>query len=158
MIKKFRFLLPGFNVRPIEMEGAIGSIQLQKANDFIAIRRNNAEIFKSYVSKLTGSKSQKENGFCTWFGHSIIFPEEFKERDQLAAFLMDRGIETRPIISGNFLNQPSCKLYKFHFRKKDFRVSQEIEDRGFFIGLPTKDMCLNTLNFLIEKLLKIANY
>ena len=67
------------------------------------------------------------------------------------------GIETRPILTGNFLNQPSCKLYKFKFRKKDFKVSQEIEDRGFFIGLPTKDMSVNTLNFLAEKLLRINN-
>ena len=35
---------------------------------------------------------------------------------------------------------------------------QEIEDRGFFIGLPTNDMSYKTLNFLTEKLLKIKDY
>ncbi len=132
--KKFRFLLPGFNVRPIEMEGAIGSIQLQKANDFIAIRRNNAEIFKSHVSKLTGSKSQKENGFCTWFGHSIIFPEEFKERDKLAAFLMDRGIETRPILAGNFLNNPVLKYLNYSTPINEYSIAEKIDKHGLFFG------------------------
>ena len=73
-------------------------------------------------------------------------------------YLNNKGVETRPILSGNFLNQESCKLYKFKYQKKDFKTSQEIEDRGFFIGLPTNDMNISTLNFLCEKLLRIKEF
>ena len=72
-------------------------------------------------------------------------------------YLNFSGIETRPILSGNFLNQPSCKLYNFEFNKKSFKASQEIEDSGFFIGLPTNDMTLEKIDFLTEKLLKIKD-
>ena len=72
-------------------------------------------------------------------------------------FLNNSGVETRPILSGNFLNQPSCKLYNFKYKKNNFRVSQEIEDRGFFIGLPTKDITSKKITFLTEKLLKIKD-
>ncbi len=73
-------------------------------------------------------------------------------------YLNSNGIETRPILSGNFLNQPSCKLFNFKFNKKEFLNSQEIEDRGFFIGLPTDQIDQNLLTFLTEKLMKIKNF
>ena len=56
-----------------------------------------------------------------------------------------------------FFNQAGCKLYKFSYNKRSIKVSQEIEDRGFFIGLPTKNISLNKLNFLVENLIKIEN-
>ena len=77
-------------------------------------------------------------------------------KEKFLKYLNSFGVETRPILSGNFLNQESCKLYKFD--NKNFKISQEIEDRGFFIGLPTNNMPHKTLNFLCEKLLKIKDF
>ena len=51
-------------------------------------------------------------------------------------YLNSSGVETRPILSGNFLNQPSAKLYKLNNGNIKFNNSQMIEDTGFFIGLP----------------------
>ena len=67
-------------------------------------------------------------------------------------------IETRPIISGNFLNQPCIKLYKLKTKNEKFLGSQEIEDRGFFVGLPTKKISNEKLNYLIKNLLKIDDF
>ena len=72
-------------------------------------------------------------------------------------YLNAQGIETRPILSGNFLNQPSAKLYKFNINKKKYKVSQDVEDRGFFIGLPTKPISNDILNLLSKNLLNIDN-
>tara|TARA_B110000008_G_C16896970_1_gene535142 strand:- start:19 stop:1212 length:1194 start_codon:yes stop_codon:yes gene_type:complete len=138
--KKFRFLLPGFNVRPIEMEGAIGSIQLKKADGFIDIRRENAEIFKDYVEDLGDCKYQKENGYCTWFGHSILFSEDFKERDNLANYLMDHGIETRPILAGNFLNNPVLKHLNYSTPLNNYPISEKIDKHGLFFGSHNKSL------------------
>ena len=132
--KKFRFLFPGFNVRPIEMEGAIGSVQLKKADDFIKVRRNNATIFKQYVEELDGCKSQEENGFCSWFGHSILFPEDFKKRDELAYYLADLGIESRPILAGNFLNNPVLEHLNYETPFSEYPVSEKIDKHGLFFG------------------------
>ena len=70
-------------------------------------------------------------------------------------YLNKNGIETRPIISGNFLNQPCIKLYNINQNKKLFKNAQEIEDRGFFIGLHTNLIEKNKLKFLTKNLLKI---
>ena len=64
------------------------------------------------------------------------------------------GIENRPIISGNFVNQPSFKLFKFKANKKTLIKSQEIEDRGFFIGLDNKLIDKNKLEYVVKHLLK----
>ena len=70
-------------------------------------------------------------------------------------FLNKSGIETRPIISGNFINQKSVKLYNLNPNKAKFKGAQEIEDRGFFIGIHTDLITDKKLSFIREKLLKI---
>jgi CDP-6-deoxy-D-xylo-4-hexulose-3-dehydrase len=67
------------------------------------------------------------------------------------------GIENRPIISGNFLNQPAAKLYKFNYNLKKFKNSQEIEKRGFFIGLHTQAIKKNTIEFLTNAMLNFSS-
>ena len=46
--ESWRFVLPGYNLRPIEMMGAIGSEQLKKLPDFIHERPKNAAYFRKY--------------------------------------------------------------------------------------------------------------
>ena len=43
--ESFRFVLPGYNVRPVEMSGAIGVEQLKKLPIFLKNRRENAKLF-----------------------------------------------------------------------------------------------------------------
>ena len=79
------------------------------------------------------------------------------KKNSFLKYLNTNRIENRPIISGNFINQPAIKKYNIKFKKSNLKNCQEIEDRGFFIGLPTSDMTFKTLNFLTEKLLKIKD-
>ena len=69
--------------------------------------------------------------------------------------LAKKGVETRPIISGNFLRQPAAKLYKFSNNKNKFKNSDAIQNLGFFIGLHTKKIKGKTLNKLVNALLSI---
>ena len=55
------------------------------------------------------------------------------------------------------MNQPSIKLYNFKKTKK-FNNAQEIEDRGFFIGLHTTKINDFQLEKLTRCLLKIENF
>ena len=73
-------------------------------------------------------------------------------------YLNKCGIETRPILSGNFLNQPSAKLYKLNTANLKFDISQMIEDKGFFIGLPTDHITDEKIIFLSEKLMNIDKF
>ena len=58
------------------------------------------------------------------------------------------------VLSGNFLNQPSVKLFNLK-PKKNFNNAQEIEERGFFIGIPTTVLSNQKINYLVKKLMFI---
>ena len=78
-----------------------------------------------------------------------------KQKKNFLLKINKKGLETRPIISGNFLNQKSIKLYKLNSKKKKFYNTQNIEDRGFFIGIHLKKISNNELNFLEKNLLDL---
>ena len=67
--------------------------------------------------------------------------------------LHTKGIETRPIISGNFLNQKASKVYNLNLKNQKFPNADYIDKAGFFIGLHTKDIKPKTLEHLSNELL-----
>ena len=73
-------------------------------------------------------------------------------------YLTKKGIENRPIISGNFLNQPASKFYNFKLTKNDFKNADEIEDRGFFIGLHTDNIKEVEIKYITSCLLNIDQF
>ena len=95
----------------------------------------------------------KSSNFVTpsWFGLPILVDKRFiKIKKKFLDYLEQLGVENRPIISGNFLNQPCTKLYKLNPKNLKFKNCQEIEDRGFFIGIHTQPITNKQL-LLIEK-------
>ncbi len=130
----FRFVLPGYNLRPLEIEAAIGSVQLRKLPSFVNLRRLNAEKFLSQVSKFEGIRVQRENGMSSWFGFSMILEGRLKGRRwQLIELLSKAQIDSRPIVTGNFTRNPVIK----HLNCSpigSLPVADEIHDDGLFVG------------------------
>ena len=160
----FNFINSGFNLRPMDLTAAIGLSQLKRLNKMIKSRSKNRKLIINNIKKSELWDNQfsffnpNENVKPSWFGLPFLINQKFiNKKEKFMKYLNSSGIETRPILSGNFLNQPSCKLYNFKFDKKNFKSSQDIEDRGFFIGLPTSDMTVRKINFLTQKLLKIKD-
>ncbi len=163
--KSFNFINSGFNVRPLDLTASIGLSQLRKLNKFKKQRSLNRN---SIIKGLTLSKKWK-NQFTfinpiekltpSWFGLPILVNKRFiKIKKRFLKMLNKNNIETRPIISGNFLNQPCIKLYDLKKKGEKFNGSQEIENRGFFIGLPTEKISKNKLDYLIKNLFKIDEF
>ena len=158
----FNFINSGFNLRPLEISAAIGLNQFKRLNQFKKIRFNNRV---KIINKLRKSKYWKDQfSFInpikkldpSWFGLPILINENLKwKKNKFLTYLNKNGIETRPIISGNFLNQPSIKLYKLNTKKELFKNAQNIEDRGFFIGIHVEPISNKKLDLLENKLLKI---
>ncbi len=130
----FRFVLPGYNFRPLELSGAIGRVQLQKFPSFLNWRRSNAQVFAELFSGRDDVIIQEELGQSSWFGFSLILNGELsgKRRELLAKF-SDHGIETRPIVAGNFTANPVMKHLEFA-ELQAFPNAKRIHRDGFFIG------------------------
>lgn len=133
--ESFKFVLPGYNVRPIEMSGAIGQEQLKKLPKFISTRRKNAEIFNEFFSNSTIFKIQTEIGKSSWFGFSLIVKEDIDvNRYEIISALNDHNIDCRPIVTGNFLKNKSVLQY-FDYEVHGNLVNSEYLDKnGFFVG------------------------
>ena len=160
--KNFNFINSGFNLRPMEISAAIGYSQFKKLNYFKKIRSKNRN---KIIKTLKNSKKWK-NQFSfiepidkldpSWFGLPILINKKFlSKKNKFLKFLENNNIETRPIISGNFLNQKSIKIYNLNPRKEIFPNAQEIEERGFFIGIHLNPISEENLKILKNKLLRI---
>jgi len=130
----FRFVLPGYNLRPLEIEAAIGRVQLQKLDAFVKDRRLNATTFKSLMNGLTGYRIQEESGESSWFGFSIVLEGKLKgKRAALISCLDEALIESRPIVTGNFTRNPVIRHLDCAPIGK-LPVADEIHDDGLFVG------------------------
>ena len=132
--ESFKFVLPGYNFRPGEIHGAIGIEQLKKLPEFIKTRRENADHFLELFSEHPYILTQKETGESSWFGFSLIIKEAAPfRRDELLNKLQEKGIEYRPIISGNFLKNPVLQYFDYSLYG-DAHNTETIDLNGFFVG------------------------
>lgn len=132
--ESFRFVLPGYNVRPVEMSGAIGVRQLEKLPGFITERRKNAETFIELFGNDKRFKIQKELGKSSWFGFALTLTEDAGfTRQKLSQHLMNEGVECRPIVAGNFTKNPVIQWMK-HEIHGQLKNADRIHDKGLFVG------------------------
>ena len=147
--KRFIFYNSGFNLRPTEIAGAIGRSQFKDLFKFKKIRnlnrKNIVNLFKKNKKIDRSIKVIKPNKNVnpSWFGLPLIVNKK-KLLKKLMLKLEKNGIETRPIISGNFLKQPSVKKYGL-IKNIKFRNADYINNHGFFIGLPFDKIKINIL-------------
>lgn len=161
---QFNFINSGFNLRPMDLTAAIGLSQFKRLNTMMRIRAQNRDKIINKIKNSVDWNGQfnffypSKNVKPSWFGLPIITNNLKKiNKDKFLNYLNKKGVETRPILSGNFLNQPSAKLYKLNKNLK-FKNSQSIEDTGFFIGLPTEPISDKNLDFLTAKLMDIKKF
>lgn len=132
--ESFNFIVPGFNLRPLEIEGAAGSEQLKKMDNIIAQRRENAEYFREKMSKFKDVRLQKETGKSSWFGFAVILEGALKgHHDELVKNFAENDIEVRPIVAGNFTRNSVIKYLEYTI-SGELTASDDIHDNGFFIG------------------------
>ena len=147
--KRFIFYNSGFNLRPTEIAGAIGRSQFKDLFKFKKIRnlnRNNIiNLFKKNKKINRFIKVIKPNKYVnpSWFGLPLIVNKKNLLKNIMLK-LEKNGIETRPIISGNFLKQPSVKKYGL-IKNIKYKNADYINNHGFFIGLPFNKIKLNIL-------------
>ncbi|WP_323717472.1 DegT/DnrJ/EryC1/StrS family aminotransferase [Paracoccus aminovorans] len=138
--ESFRFVLPGYNLRPLEMSGALGRAQLEKLPALVAGRRANGALWQQAMADHPLFRIQRETGESSWFGFSLVLrPDTGLTRRAVLARLDALGFETRPIVSGNFTKNPVLRLMD-HSLHGPMSHAEEIDLNGFFIGNHHYDM------------------
>jgi len=132
--ESFRFVLPGYNVRPLEMSGAIGIEQTKKLPSLIQERRKNGTLLQNALGNHPDIFIQKEIGNSSWFGFSLVIkPNSRLTREQLLKKLNDQGFECRPIVAGNFANNEVVKYFDSSVAGT-LKNADHIDHNGLFIG------------------------
>ena len=148
--ESFRFVLPGYNVRPLEMSGAIGIEQLKKLPSFINQRRKNAEIFVKLFKDDKRFLIQKEIGESSWFGFSLIIIDKSIKRKKIIDLLTKNKIDSRPIVTGDFTKNDVMKFFNYDIHKS-LENADHLHYHGFFLGNSHVDLT-NEINYLKEVL------
>lgn len=132
--ESFRFILPGYNVRPLEMSGAIGIEQIKKLPRMIAARRANAKRFREMMCEFSWVKPQKEIGSSSWFGFSLVLSNDAPlTRNEMAELLAHNQVDVRPIVAGNFTKNEVIKWFDFDVCG-ELKNSKIIDANGLFVG------------------------
>lgn len=154
--ESFNFILPGYNLRPLEIEAAIGREQIKKIDNIVNQRRDNAIFFLEQLQSIPWLTTQKEIGESSWFGFSLIIKQKSKiVRSDVIKLLKGNAIDVRPIVAGNFTRNPVIS-YLNHEIFSELINADQAHDSGFFVGNHSVDNRLN-IEHLVN-VLKTINY
>ena len=151
--ESFRFILPGYNVRPVEMMGSIGIEQLKKLPEFLKYRRENAKYFQELFGNDTRFILQKEIDCSSWFGFSFLIKDDSIKREQIIQKLTNADIDTRPIVAGNFARKEVVKWFNYEIIG-DLKNADYVDANGFFVGNHQFDI-KNKIDYLCEVLSEV---
>ena len=152
------FINSGFNLRPTDISASIGNSQIKKLKNIIKIRQENFKLIrnalledKNFLDKFNIIEGDSNNSIV-WFGIPIILKSTKKNyKKKVTNKLNKLGIDTRPLISGNFAKQPAIKLYKLKINN-DLKNADFIDRNSFFIGLHNTKTSMKTVQFIKKAL------
>ena len=132
--ESFRFVLPGYNVRPLEIEGALGVEQVKRLPKLIEERRKNGNLLQNAMKQHQELLIQHEIGESSWFGFSLVIrPGSSIHRKALVAKLNFLGFECRPIVAGNFAKNLVVNYFDYEVHG-NLRHAEYIDKNGLFVG------------------------
>ncbi len=133
--KKFLFVFPGYNFRSTDLNASVGIEQLKKLDSFVNNRRKNYLIIKNIISKYKWVILQKEIGKSSWFGFGLTFHTNQSIFNKIIKLFKKNKIDTRPIVTGNFTNQPVMGYYNKN-KKIKYKLDNcnLIDKYGIMIG------------------------
>lgn len=134
---RFLFVDTGYNLRPTELQAAIGLVQFRRRAEFLAARRETGLLWAS-------ARERHPDVFyptafaegASHFAFPIVMNKgSGKTRDELVAFFEARGIETRPLVAGNLARQPALKSVR-HRVATPLTGADYLHENAMYIGVP----------------------
>jgi CDP-6-deoxy-D-xylo-4-hexulose-3-dehydrase len=160
---KFLFVSTGYNVRPMEIQAAIGSNQIALLESFIGRRRSIAERVEEQLQGTNLSVIGSDSLYHDRRSHSwMLIPIIVEGKDagdrkkKIVDMLEKKEIETRPILTGNFLSQPAIKrITRNLIDPKSFPVASKVTEEAFMVGAH-HDLTDEQIGFLCESLESVS--
>ena len=134
---KYVYSQIGYNLKPLDIQAAIGLVQLEKLPFFVKDRIHNWERLNREARKIDWLKVQKATlgSKPSWFGLLLTLSEDAPfDRQYVINYLEERKIQTRQLFGGNLLRQPAYLTIK-HRLVGDLSNTDIIMNRSFFIGV-----------------------
>ena len=130
----YRFVIPGYNLRPQEFNGAAGLEQLKKLPAMTERRRANLALFQDAFGDDERFMIQRENGKSSSFCFPMIVkPDCGLERADVFGPLEEADIGFRMITGGNFPRHDAIQYFDYDI-VGDLANADIAHDRGFFVG------------------------
>ena len=130
----------GYNLKPLDLQAAMGLQQLQKLPDLDAARRKNfaimQEIFKPYEQYLHLPQATEHADPC-WFAYLLTVKEDAPfQREDIVDYLENEKIQTRAYFAGNILAHPGYKHLAEPYGDLNsmFPVAGLVTTNTFFLG------------------------
>lgn len=127
---KYVFGQIGYNLKPADLQGSIGLVQLQKFDEIHQKRRYNKERLHSIFEKLPSCRVIPENPYAetSWFGVPVVFEYD---KFGLVKWLENHKVQTRNYFAGNILMHPA---YRHLEPASNYPNASKVLDNVFFIG------------------------
>lgn len=144
---KYTFYDIGYNFRPTEIQGFLGSNQLKYLDDMVSKRQENyRKLEKIYENE--DFLKMKTDGLSTFSNFAIpIICKTPELKKKYMTMAKKNGIEIRPIVAGNINNQTFFK--KHVLTKHSLPNAQKIHELGFYFG-NNADLTQKEIKFLIK--------
>ena len=141
---KFCFINIGYNLRPMEIQGAMGINQLNDLDNRNIVRNKNYYNITSAIFNcpknyhIIHGLTKLENSHPSWFSIALFVTNEYKHLlFDFLEYLEKKGIDNRPIVTGNFTRQPIIKEIKIDIDPTVYVGAEYVHNNGFYIGCPT---------------------
>lgn len=129
----------GYNLKPIELQGAMGLEQLKKLDDIHALRKRNYkllfDIYSKYEEFFHLPRAQAKSD-PSWFAFPLTIRKAapFKRSD-IVDYLEENLIQTRPYFAGNIMLQPAYShIMNPQEAKNNFPVATFTMTNTYFHG------------------------
>jgi CDP-6-deoxy-D-xylo-4-hexulose-3-dehydrase len=129
---KYVYSQMGYNLKPMDFQGAIGSVQMEKQDEIHRLRRKNKNAIQEYLEKIPGVRSVNElpQAETSWFGVPIIC-DNAEIKNGLTQHLEKNKVQTRNYFAGNILMHPGYSHLDYY---KNYPNACKVLDNVFFVG------------------------
>lgn len=129
---KYVYSQMGYNLKPMDFQGAIGSVQIEKFDEIHYHRRLNKTLIQEHFEKIPGVRSVNElpNAETSWFGVPIICDSK-ETKNKLTQHLESNKVQTRNYFAGNILMHPGYSHLDYY---KNYPNACKVLDLVFFVG------------------------